>query len=296
MLVVTVLARTGPSAAQEDVVTLYAPRSFGYVIGDTIALSADIALDPALMLDPASLPQPRAIDYWLDLDEVRLTDHGMRDGARRYTLDLVYQTFYAPLQPRRLAIPPLPFAAIGEERRMELAVPAWSFVMSPLREVSGGGGEAMVPRPDIAPHPIPTRRELSWVAAGLVLALIGAVPIARQRGWWPFHARRDRPFLRAVRTVRGALAQSPPGYAAALMALHRAFDATAGRSVFAEDLPAFFENHPRYRAAKGDIDRLFGASRRIFFAADLAGAQSELPVQQLTVLARDLRAIEREAA
>ncbi|QIB35763.1 nonribosomal peptide synthetase MxaA [Ancylobacter pratisalsi] len=283
-------------AARADDVTLYAPRPFGYVIGDTITLSADVALDPSLKIDPASLPQPRPVDYWLDLKAVRLTDRGTREGARRYRLDLVYQTFYAPLEPKRLVIPALALAAVSDDRRVELAIPPWSFVMSPLREIAGGSGEAMTPRPDIMPRPIATRRALMLSFIGLALAALGAALIGWQRGWWPFHRRRDRPFLRAARSVRAAVGLSPPDYDTALLALHRAFDATAGERVFAEDLDAFLAAHPGFEPARHDIARLFTASRDVFFAAEAGAAQQELPAERLAELAARLRAIERMAA
>ncbi|MGQ4273741.1 nonribosomal peptide synthetase MxaA [Terrihabitans sp. B22-R8] len=285
-----------PTQSHGQEVTLYAPRPFGHLIGDTIALSADITLDEGLTLDPASLPQPRPVDYWLDLRDVRLTDQGIRAGERRYRLDFTYQTFYAPLEPKRLTIPPVPVAAFGEERRIALTIPSWSFVTSPLREITGGSGEVMVPRPDIAPRPIPTGRTLALFLTGLALSALAGAGLAWQRGLWPFHTRRNRPFLTAGRVVRTVLAHQPPNYDAALIALHRAFDKTAGKRVFAEDLTAFFAAHPDFRAAEPEIDRLFAASRRAFFAADLAAAQEELPARHLTELARSLRAIEQAAA
>lgn len=284
------------AGAWAEEVTLYAPRPFGYVIGDTITLSADVELDPSLRVDPASLPQPRPVDYWLDLREVQLADHGTSGGVRRYTLDLVYQTFYSPLEPKRLTIPALPLVAVGEGRRVELSVPAWTFLMSPLREITGGGGEAMTPRPDLPPRPVPTRRSLALALAGLCIAALGGALLAWQQGWWPFHRRRDRPFLRAARSVRAAVAASPPDYDAALRALHRAFDATAGQRLFAEDLTAFLAAHPDFRPVGPDIATLFAASRQAFFAANIPGAQRELPVARLAELAMRLRAIERVAA
>lgn len=300
ILLLFLLAGATPAAAQVRSVDLYAPRGFGYVIGDAITLTAEITLDPPFRLDPASLPQPRPLDYWLDLRAVRLADHGVSDGEHRYTLDLVYQTFYAPLEPRRMTIPAVPLFAIDGERRVPVDVQAWSFLMSPLREiVATGPGPAMTLRPDIPPAPIPTGGILRGLFLALGVALLAFLALAWQMGWGPFGRRRSRPFARAARAIPATLASSsahPAGaapYGAALRALHRAFDATDGRGVFAEDLPGFFERHAAFRSAEAEVRRLFAASRRAFFGADPAGAQRDLPPAELIALSRRLRAVER---
>lgn len=291
------LLATAPAHAQLRGVELYAPRPFGYVIGDTLSLTADILLDAPFTLDPASLPTPRALDYWLDLRDVRLTDKGEREGVRRYTLDLVYQTFYAPLEPRRMALPGLSLAAVGEGRRVAVELPGWSFLMSPLREiVATGPGPAMALRPDIAPAPIPTGETLRRLIVALGIGFLALLALAWQMGWGPFGRRAGRPFARAVRAMPAGLESSGAAYGGALRALHRAFDATAGKGVFTEDLADFFAAHPAFRAVEAEVRRLFEASRRAFFGDDLDGARRDLPPAELVALSRRLRAVERGSA
>ncbi|MFK8253002.1 nonribosomal peptide synthetase MxaA [Ancylobacter terrae] len=319
MLALCLLAGLGaapPALAQVRSVELYAPRPFGHVLGDALPLAVEIELDEAFRLDPASLPRPRAVDYWLDLRDVRLEERGTGGGIRRYVLRLDYQTFYAPLEPKRMDIPPLALAALDGERRVEIRVPGWSFVMSPLREiVASAGSSPMTLRPDIEPGPIPTAGAWRGLAAGIGTATLALLVLAWQMGWGPFGRRRARPFARADRTVRAALhasvgsvssstashpsstsLDSSSTYGKGLIALHRAFDATAGKGLFAEDLPAFFGAHPEFRAAEAEIGRLFAASRRAFFASDLAGALGEMPPAALAALSGRLRAIERGTA
>ncbi|QFR33759.1 nonribosomal peptide synthetase MxaA [Ancylobacter sp. TS-1] len=300
-LVLLLALLTSPAHAQLRGIDLYAPRPFGYVIGDVVTLTAEIALDAPFVLDPASLPAPRALDYWLDLRGVTLTDEGVADGVRRYTLDLVYQTFYAPLEPRRMSLPGLTLTAVAEGRRVPVEVPPWSFLMSPLREiVATGAGPAMALRPDIAPAPIPTGTTLRRLLAALAVALLAFLVLAWQMGWGPFGRRAARPFARAARAVPTSLGTtadpSPAAYGGALRALHRAFDATAGKGVFAEDLPDFFRAYPAFHAAEAEVRRLFNASRRAFFGGDMDGARRELPPEALVALSRRLRAVERGSA
>ncbi len=185
--------------AQVRAVDLYAPRAFGYAIGDIVAHRVEIELDGAYRLDPASLPQPHALNYWLELKDVRVEDHGPDGGARRYTINLVYQTFYAPLEPKRLDIPALALSAVSGEHRAAVTVPAWSFLMSPLREiVATGPGQTMALRPDIPPRPIPTARTLHALIATAAVAALALAALVWQMGWWPFN-RLAQPAVRASR-------------------------------------------------------------------------------------------------
>lgn len=291
-----------PAPAQVRAVDLYAPRPFGHVIGDTIALRVEIALNAPYRLDPASLPAPHPLDYWLELKDVRFTDRGASDGAQRYALELVYQIFYAPLEPKRLEIPALALSAVDGEHRVAVPVPSWSFLMSPLREIVATGGEqAMALRPDIVPRPIATARDIQALLAAAALTPVAFATFAWWMAWWPFNGRRGRPFAAAARTVRAKLERSSaatdasPAYRAALLALHRAFDATAGKGLFAEDLPAFFDAHPAFRAVESEVRNLFAASRQVFFGGAADGS-CDLPAAELLALSRRLRAVERIAS
>lgn len=286
-----------PAFAQMQVVDLYAPRAFGYVIGDVIEHEVRIALTPPFTLEPASLPRPRPLNYWLNLQRVRLDDHGISDGSHRYTLHLAYQTFYAPLEPKRLIVPALTLTASNERQRAAIAVPEWAFITSPLREVLATGPEqAMRLQPDIEPRTISTWRMALMLAVSGIVALLALAALAWQLGWWPFRARRCRPFAQAARSVGKLASSSTNGaYRAALVTLHRAFDTTAGRGVFTEDLPTFLAAHPAFRSGEAEVQRLFAASRQIFFGNDVEGAVSTLPPEQLVAIARHLRSIERGA-
>ncbi|MBS7538863.1 nonribosomal peptide synthetase MxaA [Ancylobacter lacus] len=287
-------------------VDLYAPRAFGYVLGDAFSHQVEIALDPAFTLDAAALPRPRAVTYWLELREVRLEDLGRHDGARRYRLHLGYQTFYAPLEPKRLEVPAVMLAATDGTRRVEARVPAWSFLMSPLREVSGAApGEALRLRPDAGARPVPTGGALAQLAAAGGAGLLALAALAFQMGWWPFRPGASRPFAAAARRVRRRLdasagemdssSTSPhsSSYAAALLELHRAFDASAGRRLLADDLDGFLAARPGLAAAAPEIRRLFAASRLAFFGENIDIAKTCLPAAELGGLARRLARLER---
>jgi len=75
--------------------------------------------------------------------------------------------------------------------------------------------------------------------------------------------------------------------------LHRAFDESAGRRVFADDLTSYIDGHFEHRASTEAIERFFEASRRVFFAADVDGGLDVLPRDGLQALAESLAREER---
>ena len=290
------LATTPVRAAGVD---LYAPRAFGYFIGDTLSLEAVVTLDAGWHLDESALPRPRPVTYWLDLKRLDVKPETAPDGGPRYRLTLTYQTFYAPLEPRALTIPAVPLAARRDDARtgdarQTLTIPAWTFVSSPLRElVASQRGNPMALQPDIRPRPYPLAPDARLAAAAAIVAAVSLVVFAAASGSGPF-AGRSRPFAAALRHIRRLPdLDAPLGYEDALQLLHRAFDAAAGQRLFGEDAAAFLAARPALGGEARDIDRFFTASRIAFFGDDPNAAMALLPPAGLLDLARRLSAIER---
>lgn len=275
-------------------VDLYAPRAFGYLIGDTITLEAVVTLDAGWRLDESALPRPRPVTYWLDLKRLDVKPETAPDGAPRYRLTLTYQTFYAPLEPRALDIPAVPLAARKDDARQTLTIPAWTFVSSPLRElVASQRGNPMTLHPDIRPRPYPLAGDVRLAAAAAAVAAASLLAFATASGWGPF-AGRSRPFAAALRHMRRLPdLDTPLGYEDALQLVHRAFDDTAGRRLFGEDVPAFLLELPVLKGEEEPIARFFTASRLAFFGDKPEQAMALLPPQALLDLTRRIAAIER---
>ncbi|MGQ9369564.1 hypothetical protein [Azospirillum sp. ST 5-10] len=286
------------AAAAVRSVELAAPRPFGFFIGDVIRHEVTIAADPGFRVAPASLPQPGPVTYWLDLRAVELEPPDARGGVQRQRVRLEYQTFYAPLEPRALEVPSFTLTLHDGARRTDAVVPAWTFLMSPLREIrpQGDGGPHL--RPDVPARPVDLAAwSLAAAGSGTALPALLAL-VAWHRGWWPFRGRTRRPFVRALRLARLDLQMDgdAAAYRGALLAFHRAFDATAGRRVLADDVPAFLDAAPAFRPLRRDIERFFAASRHAFFATDTDAAVDLLPPRALLAFGRRLTAAEREAA
>ncbi len=309
------------------------PRDFGYFPGDVITREIYVAVDDAYHLQDASVPQKGALSYWLDLRSVKVKSDEAA-GERRYLITLTYQTFYVPLEVKRRDLPgfTLQFASdqsaedenaealagnetAADERAPDEApgeapapadavasanIPSWTFLMSPLREIQtpeppeGPVGFLKADRP---PNPLDLDRlTLLFAVSGFAAALL-LVLLAHHYAWGPFRARPTRPFTVAARTVhtkaRGS--GSDEAYRQALLALHRAFDETAGHRVFAEDVAVFLDEHPVFRAHAEEIDRFFDASRLAYFKADIDAARAAMPLPDIAKLAGKLGAAERRS-
>lgn len=288
-----------PASAQVHSVELFGPRPFGFLIGDLVRHDIEIKAEPGFEIADASLPKPGPLTYWLDLRTVELEALGVAGGVQRFVLRLDYQTFYAPLQPQALEIPSFTVMLLKGEERASAVVPAWTFLMSPLREIMPGKVEGGVYlRPDLRPQPIDLST-LQWWAGGSAAAnVVFFLLLARHRAWWPFQGRSRRPFAQAVRAARRGLeaGEDAAAYCTALLAFHRAFDATAGRRLMADDLPDFLTSSPAFQSDEPDLRRFFLASRRAFFGSDVAGAMALLPPGALLELGRRLTVAERAKA
>lgn len=286
------------AAAGTPSVTVSNSRAFGYFLGDIIHRTVTLRLGPGEALDVASLPHPGPLNYWLELARI---DHRERSEGEDtvHTLDLAYQTFYVPLDPRRLVIPGFKLKLQGAG---ELSVPEFGFITSPIRQLfaaaSQSSGSAIELQPDRPAPRLHTSAERTALLISGITALAALAGLAWHNAWWPFNRRPSRPFTEAARYLKANFARldGAGGYRAALLKLHRAFDLAAGRRVLADDVPAFIGDHPEFEPQRLDIERLFLASRRAFFANDVDEAQSEMPLAALVGLSADLGAAERRAA
>lgn len=285
--IVGLLSASG-AAAEVLSVEVRVPRAFGYFIGDRIPVSIEIEASADDRLDPASLPRPGPLAYWLDLLTVEVDERERGDG-RRITVALELQIFYSALEPRALDVPGLDLRVAGPGGPFPARVPGWTLTVSPLREIvprDGNDGPRL--QPDVSPVTRRAGSAQAGLAGSAAVALAALLGFAANRAWWPFHRRPDRPFARAAREIRRLPAGSE-GLRRGLLALHRAFDASAGRRLLADDVPAFLARDPRFAGEAAAIAAFFARSRAAFFGGGEAGGGDG----GLAALARRLAAAER---
>ena len=222
---VLLLGATGAFARAPEV-TVSETRPFGYFLGDVIEREVTVRVGPGDTLDTASLPRPGPLNYWLELSRADLAKTADGDDTV-YRLALTYQTFYAPLDTRRLSIPAFKLKVSGATN-VELAVPGFGFVMSPIRQLFSDKGQSSDTATKLRPDAVPPRlltggvRTAMLVSGVTALAALGG--LAWLNAWWPFHKRPSRPFTEAARFLmsNGRRLEDASGYRVALLTVSAA--------------------------------------------------------------------------
>jgi mxaA protein len=224
------------------------PRSFGYVIGD-IATQRVLLEDRGRAFTLDRMPAAGPLGNWVERRAARI----QRDSRGRQWLAVDYQIMNSPQAIQLVTLPAWKLAMKNGET--DLAVPEWQISVAALTPEqafarAGLGGlrpDREAPAIDLTPV---RRWMMLWISGALALILLWA-------GWWSWRnwrAASRQPFAKALREMRGIDEQSPQAW----VALHRAFDATAGRVVQPETLPSMFERAPRSR--RSSTSRAQGSS------------------------------------
>ncbi|MFC7054127.1 hypothetical protein ACFQI3_15645 [Hansschlegelia quercus] len=289
------VALVHPAAAQVSGLQMSGPRPFGLLLGDVFTLTTQFDVAKPFKLDPAALPKPGPVTYSLDLRSLKVDERSGPDGATRYEMAAEYQTFYAALEAIEQTVPPFTLAVVGASgERVEAKSASWTYLTSPLRPIvatAGGGATAFALQPDAAPIAKSLRPAEIQTGVALGATLLALLLLAWSRAWPPFHRRPSRPFAQAARAVAKVARSGEDGWRAAALALHRAFDISAGKRLLGDDLGAFLSARPAFRSYEASIKAFFDASRAAFFG----GGRVALPAEDLKRLARNLAAAERAA-
>ena len=271
------------------------PRPFGYVIGDTIEHRVSLVLDPGFELDPDSLPAPGRASRWLALNESVL-ESDERDGTTRHSILLRYQIVNAAESVIGAGTPPLSLRILGPEGDLPVVVPAWGFTFGPIvtpEERTAGRRPDL--RPALPPPPFETEVRTARVAALGLLALVLFALVVREHLVGRFAAPSDRHFDRAWRRLRRRSSGSNPSDAVtqALVEVHAAFNATAGRAVFQHNLARFFVEHPRFEPVRTPIEAFFAESGKLLYGRNEAAPDTGPRLDRLRDLCRACREVER---
>jgi mxaA protein len=236
-----------------------------------------------ISLQGGSLPTKGQINRWLNLNQVTVKQTG-----QRYEIDLRYQVFYAPLEVKSLTLPGFNVQLSQGDKSISQSVPAWTFTLSPLRELvvrQTEQGEYM--RPDSPP--LLLANTLAWydLAASLSVAALIAAYLAYLYGCYPGMLRRTV-FKRALRKLSGL---SKADMEQALTLVHHALNSLNGQPLFANRLSDFYRLNPQYLQVSSQLDWFFNYSNRYFFSAGMIVVAQDL--QQLRDLCERCRKIER---
>ena len=279
-------------AAEPPRVETVEPRAYGYQVGDVLQRRVIVHTGSAWRLDPASLPNAGRRGKLIELRAVRTRTAGSGDDTR-VEIDLDYQVFIAPTEVRTIEIAPMALKLLDGPREAPLRVEAWPVTVAPLvpLEVSPRRGLGDL-QPDISPPLRDTsalhQRLAAYAAAGALLLIVLAVLHFGP----PWRAARNRPFGRALRSLRRLPKTLPQAaWLEACRTVHEALNRTAGHVMFERDLDAFVQAHPAFAAVRDDIAGFLRQSRREFF--DAQSTPQDHDTAPLVELARRCHEAER---
>jgi mxaA protein len=259
------------------------PRPFGYVNGDEIPQRIIIETRSGITLQTGSLPAKGQINRWLNLNQVTVKQSG-----QRYQIDLLYQAFYAPQEVKALTLPGFTVQLSQGEKTVGKNIPAWTFTLSPLRELvvrQAEQGEYI--RPDSPPSLLDNTQAFYGLTASLGVALPIAAYLAFLYGCFPNMTRRTV-FKRALRKLSGL---SKTDMAQALTIVHHALNNLNGQPLFSNRLDRFYRRNPGYLRLNSQLTWFFTYSNRYFFSDGMMVVEQDL--QQLKDLCEQCRKIER---
>ncbi|MEY4729666.1 MAG: hypothetical protein RL020_824 [Pseudomonadota bacterium] len=239
------------------------PRPFGYVIGDELSRRVEIDAPSAFKLQGDSLPRPGRVDAWLELRKIKVTEKSL--GANtRHTLDLHYQILNSPENVKTHSLSKLLIILNNNNTLKSVEIAESPFTVSPITPafvLARDGLEEM--RADKSAQLIDASAHywrLGFAALATAAALLSLIYV---KWGLPFLRKHNGPFARARRDINKI---NDADSSAALRRLHRAFDETAGVSIFPQHLTEFFTRHPAFSDLQTDTQKFFASSRQAFFS------------------------------
>ncbi len=235
------------------------PRAFGYVIGDVVEQRIHLRSDGRNM-ELEEIPPERRVDRWLE----RLSSTLITDSLGLHWLTLRYQVINSPSELVTISLPALNLATIKGEA---LDVEAWPMTISPLiPEAVAGSSELQPMQPDRQPVPPDSRvavDRLKYTGIALVLTIFSWL------GWWLWRQHTDArrlPFSRAFQEMRKLGKKGIDENRDAWLALHRAFNGVAGRTINSGTIEELIRQETWLEPLQLRIEAFYAASVARFFA------------------------------
>ncbi len=273
---------------------LQTPRNFGYVIGDEIDHKVALSVAKPFYLETEFLPKAGLLVDGLQIRQIRV-EQQPSEHSTNYLIYVRYLLLFGGKQPERtLTIPEIKIRLYDGTHSALATVPKWFFVFSPLIPFQTKDAEVLI-QPPVSPPILDLYfAQLGlWILGTTILILLFL--IAWQHNLLPFLNTGESPFQQAYRSLkkRSNAVPSPNAYREALIDVHRAFDKTAGKKLFADQLAEFFDNNPRFASLSESTEIFFRISRQTFFGQFQNVDLNDYPVKWMENLCRQFRKIER---
>ena len=285
--------------------TLDPVKDVGYVVGDMVTREITLTIKKPYALIEESLPivgyekTYRGQPIGIYLNTIK---HTKKDESKQvvHQLTLTYQILTSGIVAKRAAVLAEYLRLINTESKdkelVKYRVPMWEFVISPLSvfgqikvedDMSQFRGPLLL---DATSH----KKNLNILLATLVLSLLGLIYIVGKNAWLP---RMGGPFAKTYRNIK-KLANTPAGLTTeglgqAVTSMHAALNASAGNSLFMNNLDEFLAKKPAFKNIQSEIKQFFALSRQVFFEPNARHDVGAEPIAWLKQFCRRCRDCER---
>ena len=275
-------------------------RVVGYTVGDVLTRHITLSIKKPYKLIDESLPiigyekRYRGQVLGIDLSDIKHTSKDKSDKVV-HELTLSYQVFTNKNVAKPGALPAEYLHIINVESKgkevVKYRIPSWEFAISPISifgQVKIENDMSKFRGPLLLDNS-PEKKRLKILLIVLVLSLLSLLYMLGKHAWLP---RMGGPFARSYREIR-RLPNTPQGIQQAVSSMHASLNATAGNSLFADNLDQFLAQKPAFKAIKTEMEQFFGLSRQVFFEPNANHEAGSNPIQWLAQFCRRCRDCER---
>ena len=255
---------TFAETAEAKIIQQSFSRDFGVLVGDRIEHHYIVSVPAEFSLSPSSLPAKGDLNYWLRLVSIDYQEITIKNKLKTYQIDVVFQTFYAPLDVRVLSTPAIDISFYNGDKEQRVSLPAWQFIMSPLKETAQTSSTAdqqlrTFMRPDSPVLVIDTDAlKLQILLLGLTVCVMSIIWLMLTGRVFNFVRS---PFQRAARRIKTLQKKHDlTKINQAIYEVHQAFNITAKRAVFSHQIDEFIGSFPEYDSNKQKITAFYDLS------------------------------------
>ncbi len=262
LTIVLVLGSVCQFVAHADTALTQQPeRNFGYQIGDVLVQRIfNVAYTDALA--ESVLGGGMRVNAYLQRSPLLQQSGRNEAGQWQNWLELHYQIINAPVKTTVTEIPAL---SVETDDGTSLTIAAWSFSVSPLLTEDTTAENAQLIKPDrSALDTIPVYGSSPFKNSLLVLVVLLALWLL----WWLYRHFRDQyvmPFARARKVIVRMKSQELQNNNEGWVALHRAFNATAGKSINKATVDDLLISAPWLEPLRSSIDDFYRISASRFY-------------------------------
>lgn len=274
-------------------------KRVGYTVGDVIEREVILTIKAPYKLVETSLPitgyEKRYKGQLIGI-ELKEISHSKKvgDASTTHNIKLAYQVFTNNVVAKNASLGPEYLNLMNTKDKKDVVkyrIPSLDIAISPIAifgqvKIENNMSQLMGP---LALSDAKEERNLKISVTALGISLLGLLYILGMRAWLPLMGGN---FAKAYRTLR-KLPQSLQGLEQAVTTVHTALNASAGMSVFSNNLDQFLAAKPNFAPLTAEIQQFFALSRHVYFEPNATHGLDIDPRQWLQQFVRRCRDCER---